>query len=123
MTRSQVVTPFGPIEIEDSRSGDVLAVNLGLGYHLLTTRRLDVYLGAFLNTTQVPDPPSFEADGDLGFGGVLGLELPFGSGRWSLGASVRYLDAALDLTHTVTRDRSTLDFDPWIVELGLSYGF
>jgi hypothetical protein len=123
-TSSQL--PFGDGTlgvIRERRSGDVTVTSLGIHYHLLTSRRPDVYLGAFLSTIEVPDPPLFEADGDLGLGGVLGIGLPFGSRPWSLDLRLRYLDAKLDLTRSSTGERSRMELDPWITELGISYRF
>ena len=52
----------------------------------------------------------------------MGLDIPFSSKPWAVATSLRYLATSLDITDP-DGDRETLDFDSWIITLGLRYSF
>lgn len=117
-------------------------VSLGLNIHLLPEDRLDFYLAPFVayvyygdlefhlnetieiggQTVTLQDSVRVDVDNDLAYGATLGLDIPFSSQPWAVATSVRYLATGLDITDP-EGDRETLDFDSWIVSLGLRYSF
>jgi hypothetical protein len=56
---------------------------------------------------------SVGTDSDAALGVALGLDVPFGRGRWALSTGLRYME---------TRTGGT-DLDPVIVTLGFAYRF
>ena len=117
-------------------------VSLGLAIHLLPESRLDLYVTPFVSYVYYGDLEFFiretiEIDGqpvtledslrvdvanDVAYGGTLGLDIPFSSRPWAVATSLRYLATSLDITDP-EGDRETLDFDSWIISLGLRYTF
>lgn len=70
------------------------------------------------------DPPFvIENDGDIAFGGVVGLDIPFVDSPWFVTSSVKYLKTSYDASSALTPGEVEIDFDPWIVRLGLGFRF
>lgn len=117
-------------------------VTLGLNIHLLPEDRLDLYISPFLayvyygdleffisETTEIngeqivlEDSIRVDVANDLAYGATVGLDVPFSSKPWAIATSLRYLATSLDITDP-DGDRETLDFDSWIISLGLRYSF
>lgn len=111
-----------------------LTLGLGLDIHLSPGRRADLYVGPVLAYVLYSDP-TFRAlgetlrasiDNELAWGGVVGLDVPFGNRGWHFSSSIRYLQAEADVT---ARDdegeagAASLDFDPLAVAIGFGYRF
>ena len=111
-----------------------LTLSLGLDIHLTPERRADLYVGPVLGYVLYSDP-TFRAlggalrvsiDDDFAWGGVVGLDVPFGDRGWHFSSSIRYLRAEADLT---ARDdegdagTASIDFDPLAVAVGFAYRF
>ncbi len=120
--------------LTDSDSARPLTLSLGLDVHLTPGRRADLYLGPVLAYVLYSDP-TFRAldetlrvsiDDDFAWGGVVGLDVPFGDRGWHFSGSIRYLRAEADAT---ARDdegeagTASLDFDPLAVAVGFGYRF
>lgn len=117
-------------------------VSLGLNIHLLPEDRLDLYLAPFVayvyygdlefhisetveidgQTITLQDSIRVDVANDLAYGATVGLDIPFSSKPWAIATSLRYLATSLDITDP-DGDRETLDFDSWIISLGLRYSF
>jgi outer membrane protein W len=117
-------------------------VSLGLNIHLLPKDRLDLYLSPFLayvyygdlefsirETVEIggqeivlEDSIRVDVANDTAYGASLGLDIPFSSRPWAIATSLRYLATSLDITDP-EGDREKLDFDSWVVSLGLRYTF
>jgi outer membrane protein W len=86
-------------------------VRLYLGPQLAAVRydSLELEVGTSGVTEEV------QVDTDLGVGALIGLDLPFGSSRWMLNATVRYL-----WTSAAPEGSSeSIPVDPFIVTLGI----
>jgi len=59
---------------------------------------------------------------NTGVGGGLGVDIRFGSSRWSLNAAVKYLTTTLVAT-PADGSSGKIDFDPTIIGLGVAYRF
>ena len=111
-----------------------LTLGLGLDVHLTPGRRADLYVGPVLAYVLYSDPTFRFLDGtvrgsiddDLAWGGVVGLDLPFGDPGWHFSGSVRYLRAEADATARDDEgdtDTASLDFDQLAVIVGFGYRF
>lgn len=97
---------------------------------------MDLYIGPvvgyFYNTDLVVRatpflvPAHIGVDGSATFGAVLGLDAEFADSPWFLTASLKYLQASFDYQlselESVTSSQD-IDFDPFIIRLGLGYRF
>jgi outer membrane protein W len=117
-------------------------LSLGLNFHLTPKRNYDLYIGPFLayvlysdlewsiSETLIVDgvPVEFEDSlriavaNDLAYGAVVGADIPFGSKGWFFSGSLRYMVTKLDSSDD-EGDGERLDFDPFIVSLGVRYSF
>lgn len=116
----------GVAKDSDSHATTFYAFTLGPNFHLLGCSGTDLYIGPFLGYGGFADPNywafdhHFAAtfDGDFVWGAQIGLDVPFGGdGPWGLHAGVRYFDLSQET------DAGTLEVDPLLVTLGLSYRF
>ena len=106
-------------------------VTLGLNYHLTPSEALDIYAGAFAAYVRYGDSDvrtgtggvviSETVDDDVGWGVILGLDWPVQSSRWSLQASLRYIDTTM--AGDAGGEPFESDFDPVIVSIGFAYRF
>ncbi len=117
-------------------------VSLGLNIHFLPKDRLDVYFSPFIayvsygdlefsirETVEIAgqeivleDSIRVDVANDTAYGASLGLDIPFSSRPWAIATSLRYLATSLDITEP-EGDREKLDFDSWVVSVGLRYTF
>ena len=114
-----------------SRIDGFAPVTLGLNLHLDTGNRIDLYAGPFLAAIRYGDVTVETAPGSLttressdtsfGWGAIAGIDVPIGSGGWSLQANVRYIRTAIDLSSDDGAVES--DFDPTILSIGFGYRF
>lgn len=116
-----------------SASGDlnITPIYAGLNIHLTPDSRFDLYLGPLLAYVRYDGfklaagtgiVEEFTTENGFGFGGVVGLDIGLGDGRWSLNASVRYIDTTLEATSSDGGLGKT-DIDPTIYSLGVGYRF
>jgi outer membrane protein W len=117
-----------------SASGDlrVTPVFAALDIHLISDRRVDVFIGPMLayvryNSFDLVAGPGlreeFEGGSDFAVGGVLGLDVGLGGGGWSLNAAIRYLDTTLETSPNEGGDVGVTDIDPTIFSIGVGYRF
>ncbi len=121
---------------DDSAGADVglqsySPVSLGLNFYPSIDGRVDVYAGAFLannNYGRVRTGATADftgvrvsADSDIGWGLVLGMEVPLGKKGWFVHANARYIDASIE----GERDALSIDgdFNPTVFALGFGYRF
>ena len=117
------VRSFGPIApaIVTGASGSftIRPLTLALLLHATPGSRLEVFGGPAVSWVSYSVDPGPAREAEPGYGGVLGLEVPFGE-RWAAGLTVRYLEVA----HESVDDR-----DYWgglgvpIGSAGVSYRF
>lgn len=111
-----------------------LTLSLGLDVHLTPGRRADLYVGPVLAYVLYSDPTfrfpigtvRGSLDDDLAWGGVVGLDVPFGDRGWHFSGSVRYLRAEADATardEEGDTDTASLDLDQLAVVVGFGYRF
>ena len=68
-------------------------------------------------------------DGDVAYGAVVGLDIPFIDSPWFVTSSIKYLVSSYDSTigkgiaEPDQTFKSEVDFDPWIFRFGLGYKF
>ena len=106
-------------------------LTIGLNYHFPTDQSLDLYAGPFLAFVRYGDVSvqtgtggvvtSETVDTDTGWGVILGIDLPLGSGNWLLQSNLRYIDTSL--TGSTSDGRFDGDFDPLIFSIGFGYRF
>jgi len=98
-------------------------LTVGLPIHFHTGGRIDLYVAPSLNLVRYTGNRMtiatrgvayrIDAEHDLAPGIALGLDVPFGKGRWAASLGLRYLRTAVDGN----------DVDPLIVAAGLAYRF
>lgn len=109
-------------------------VYAALNVHLTPARKVDAYVGPMLAYVLYSDlvldaggglVAEIDADDDLAFGANLGLDVDLGQGRWTLGASAKYLDTTFEgnVVGGDPDDTAELDVDPLILSLGVGYRF
>ncbi len=106
-------------------------VSLGLNFHLTADSPVDVYAGPLLAIVNYGDvdvetgiggaTTSVSVDSDVGWGAIVGLDVPIGSRGWTLQTNVRFIETSLKGSH----DDLSFDsnFDPFIFSLGVGYRF
>jgi outer membrane protein W len=102
--------------------------------HVVNNDQMDLYLGPSVAYIWYGDWDWDDDDWDLDLkvddeftlGGVIGIDLPLGSGKWMFSSAVRYLNAEAELDDVFfaypVRD-FTLEIDPWIVQVGVGVKF
>jgi outer membrane protein W len=115
-----------PPSVRVTQGLGITPVSLGTNYYAVPEGRARLYLGVQvarvgyrslevrIGTTGVAEEISF--DSDFGFGGQVGLEVPFGASRWMFNATARYLMT----TATPHGSDSGATVDPFIVTLGIA---
>jgi outer membrane protein W len=113
---------------ETETIGDVTstALTLGANFHFGTGDKYDFYAAPLLAWVTFGD---LEAQGevasfddDLTFGAALGMDIPFGAGRWSFSAKMQYLDAKADLKSSAGGGEFLI-LRPVALQAGLAYRF
>jgi len=104
----------------------------GLDVHLTPEAKVDLYVGpqlalvnySDLTTSVLPGfvGSSISVDSDVGFGAILGLDIPVGErNRWTFQTNLRYFDAKMNGVASTTRLEA--DFHRTIFSLGFGYRF
>jgi outer membrane protein W len=126
-------TLFAGLEIGSSVSGGAKAVQsfelsmmpltLAVPYHFRTGGRVDLggrriikkvrYLDIETYADRAGVGTSVDVDSDAALGAALGVDVPFGNGKWAFSSGLRYMK---------TRAADT-DVDPVIVTLGFAFRF
>jgi outer membrane protein W len=106
-------------------------VMLGLNVHLTPDGPVDVYAGPLLALVRYSDVEFIAAMGtasasvsiedDVGWGAIVGIEVPLGSRGWLVQGNLRYIDT--DLKDSVGVFSIDSDFDPLILSIGVGYRF
>jgi hypothetical protein len=106
-------------------------ISVGLNVHLTPESSIDLYLGpqlALVNYSSIDywaSPGdlgvSMSVDDDVGWGAILGLDVPLGDSDWVVNANVRYLNTGTKFSSV----NFALDsnYDPIILSLGVGYRF
>ncbi len=126
------------------------AVMAGLNFNLTPDRKASVYVGPIVALVEYSDvefelgldfggdftfngrrfemseplrlPGTIDVENDIAFGAVVGVDLPLGEHGWLLNGSVRYLSTSIEGS-IAGSDPGQVDFDPFIVAIGLGYRF
>jgi outer membrane protein W len=129
----------------DTTSGDIslIPITLGINVHFGDAERADFYVGAFVAYVLTGDLEldvvtrttrlgpfmtmsefggSVELDDELGFGGVLGVDVPFGGDAWMFTAQVRFMDLAPEIDDEAD-EAEELEINPYSLRLGFAYSF
>jgi outer membrane protein W len=78
----------------------MMPLSIAGNFHVLKDKKLDFYLGPQIAYVTYGDltfkgvaagAPGEGQKSDLGYGAVIGLDIPFGSGKWGLSMQMRYL--------------------------------
>ena len=106
-------------------------LTLGLNVHLTPDRAVDLYAGpllALVMYSSVDDWSSHyvgrtnvSVDNDVGWGAILGLDVPLGSRGWMAQANLRYIDT--DMKNSGGDISLNSEFDPVIYSVGFGYRF
>ncbi|MEM9558098.1 MAG: OmpW family outer membrane protein [Acidobacteriota bacterium] len=111
---------------------NTLPITVGLDWHLTPAKRFDLFLGArlayvhygsFTLQQALLGRQEFDTDDELGWSVLAGLDVPFGTGPWSLLAVLGYLDADVLFYHRGAGALATLELDPTYVSVGVGYRF
>jgi outer membrane protein W len=103
---------------------DLVLLTASPTFHFLPERTVDVYAGptlgyAFWGDLEVATglgPTDFATDDELVYGGVVGLDVPFGDSRWGFASAARLLFADLS-PKGAPQD---IGVDPIAIEVGVS---
>jgi hypothetical protein len=115
-----------PID-ETGDGGDLTVSPLigGVNFHLTNGSRVDFYVGPFVAYVTYGDledgSDSFGVDSDFGYGAVVGIDIPIGSGRWAFSSSARYMETEAGADESAGADG--IDVNPVIVQLAAAYRF
>ena len=117
----------GPLD-ETEELGDLTFTPLtfGANFHLTRGSRIDLYVGLFLGFVFYGD---LDIEGEKvsmenGFtrGANLGIDVPFGEGKWALNVALRYqnIDAEIDEEGF---EGDPIEINPLTLQVGASYRF
>ena len=126
-------TLFAGLELNNSVSGgrglsqslemSMLPLTFAFLFHFDPGGRVDLFVAPTFSVVQYLDIGTFidatgvgatlEADTDAAFGAAVGIDVPFGKGKWAFSSSLRYMKTGFEKT----------DVDPVIVTLGAAYRF
>lgn len=106
-------------------------LTIGLNYHFPTDHSLDLFAGPFLASVRYGEVSvqtgtggvvtTETVDTDTGWGVILGIDLPLGSGNWLLHSNLRYIDT--NMKGSTSDDQFDSNFDPLIFSIGFGYRF
>jgi outer membrane protein W len=106
-------------------------ITLGLNIHLTPDRPVDLYAGPLLalsnygsidvSTGTGAANTSVSIDQDVGYGAILGLDVPLGDHGWLVQANLRYI--ATEMKDSGGAISFSGEFNPVIFSVGLGYRF
>jgi outer membrane protein W len=107
------------------------ALTAGLNVHLIPSSRPDLYIGPLLAYAAYDDvglgvstergTVYLSADRDVGFGAILGLDVPIGKKGWTFNVNLRHIRTRLEARGSDGRVK--MDYDPTIFAVGFGYRF
>jgi outer membrane protein W len=122
----------------------ILPLTVGVNFHVVRGKKVDFYLGpvigyAFLYSVDA-DPTSILLEGpfwqfqtDIGgeldvkdaftYGALLGVDVPFGQGKWALSVRLEYLRLKAEAEETFPGEPNDINIDPVAVQIGAAYRF
>ncbi len=109
----------------------VAPLTIGLNIHVTSGSTVDLYLGPLIAYVAYSGfdlnvgpgvHETFYTSNDLGLGANLGIDVFLGRGRWSLYATVKYIDSTLAATPE-GGDTGRVDFDPVVLGFGAGFRF
>jgi outer membrane protein W len=125
--------PLDPHPSDDMRFTVVdVALNIylfsgGVDFYIGPVLGLIAYQDTVVRTGSEETPVTISNDGDVAYGAVVGLDIPFTDSPWFVTSSLKYLvssyDASIPALGTSGPIDTEIDFDPWIWRLGLGYKF
>lgn len=101
-----------------------LALTVNGNFHVLEGDGYDLYVGptlgyVFWGSVDTDLASNFQADDELLFGGVVGIDVPLGDGAWGVSGALRYL-----LTDLAIEGASQdIGVDPFQFRVSVSYRF
>lgn len=111
----------------DTADMDLMAAFVGLNYHFLPDKRIDVFAGPFVSlyefgSTSLETAMGFDTkvdpDGEFALGAVVGVDIPFSADSpWIATGAVRYTPLSIEDSPV------KFDVDPMIFSLGIGYRF
>ena len=111
---------------------NMLPVTAGFNLHLRPGKEVDFFIGARLAYVHYSSlvleldglgRQGFDIDDDLGWGLLIGLDVPFGDKGWSLHAVTGHIDTAAEVVNRADGTKTDLELDPTYISLGLGYRF
>lgn len=126
-------TLFAGLEVSSSVSAspataafvelNMVPVTVGFPIHFDIADRVDLFVAPTLNFVKYGDvrwtaggsrvSSSVDVDSDIGLGAAVGLDVPFGKGKWAFSTGLRYMKT----------EAAETDIDPVIVTIGFAYRF
>jgi outer membrane protein W len=126
-------TLFAGLEIDNSVSGgaglvqslemSMMPLTFAFPFHFDAGDRADLFVAPTFSIVRYLDietsisgagvDSSVDVDSDAALGAALGVDVPFGKGKWAFSTSLRYMKTGFEGT----------DVDPVIVTLGFAYRF
>jgi outer membrane protein W len=113
---------------EHGTIGDISVMPLLISahFHFAQRDKYDFYAGPTIGYVMLGDlevvPDFEEADipvkDDFGFGAVIGMDVPMGTGGWNFVWSARYLKFGAEVDEVDIKGPDTIDIDPWMILVG-----
>lgn len=104
---------------------------VGLNVHLTPDRSVDLYVGPQLalvsysgvdvRVTAFGASTTVSVDDDVGWGAIVGLDIPLGKHGWLIQTNLRYIDTDIKGSRELISINSA--FDPLIFSIGFGYRF
>ena len=111
---------------------NMLPVTAGFNLHLRPGKKVDFFIGARLAYVHYESlvleldelgRQGFDIDDDLGWGLLVGLDMPFGDKGWSFQAVTGHIDTAAEVVNREDGTKTDLELDPTYISLGVGYRF
>lgn len=137
LERMTFIPDVGPPDVlfEASESGTIgdvtmMPLTVGVNFHLTRSDAVDFYFGPFVTyvfygdlDTNEPGEEDVSFKNDLGYGAVVGIDVPFGSKGWMFSTTAKYIGTEADIDGPVELENFTMSVDPWVVQIGFGYKF
>jgi hypothetical protein len=106
---------YDPIFDLFSRDIELTPLMFSVNYYVVSNEKYEFYVAPTIGYARLEVQWAWETESDSGFawGAALGVDIPFGKGKWVVALSGRYL----------TTDLDDADFDNIIAHAGVGYRF
>lgn len=117
------------VEVDESDTVgeiDVTPLLVGANFHVTSGRSVDLYMGPFVGYVMYGDldiqGEKIDMDDNVAYGLVVGIDVPFGKGRWVFNGAARYMKTEAEPNESGP-DAMALTVDPFVLQVGVGYRF